>query len=205
MVSLYHESEKSTRQFTTISKLSSRMEAFSFALKTARKLLVKFMYLLFYYGIGGNDMKDNYLLMFKVTEVYKFFKDIMRLDIYDRCTMEWISRNTLKDLSLNELFEMEETVLVDINNSSRSNSSFWAGLSVVMALFIGTFAIIISMYPKLGENHDYKLVLLLVILLGQLILILLAFRLEQYISKKRNKLYDLIRVLIHIKGSEQNT
>ena len=150
-------------------------------------------------------MKENYLLMFKVTEVYKFFKDIMRLDIYDRCTMEWISRNTLKDLSLNELFEMEETVLVDINNSSRSNSSFWAGLSVVMALFIGTFAIIISMYPKLGENHDYKLVLLLVILLGQLILILLAFRLEQHISKKRNKLYDLIRILIHIKGSEQNT
>jgi len=44
-------------------------------------------------------MKDNYLLMFKVTEVYNFFKDIMKLDIYDSYTMEWISRNALKDLS----------------------------------------------------------------------------------------------------------
>lgn len=150
-------------------------------------------------------MKDNYLLMYKVTEVYRFFQDIMRFDIYDRCTMEWLSRNTLKDLNLNELYKMEETVLVDINNSSRNNSSFWAGLSVVMALFIGTFAILISMYPNLGVGYDYKLVLLLVILLCQLILILIAFRLEQYSSKKRNKLYDLIRILIHLKGNEQNT
>jgi len=119
--------------------------------------------------------------------------------------MEWLSRNTLKDLNLNELYKMEETVLVDINNSSRNNSSFWAGLSVVMALFIGTFAILISMYPNLGVGYDYKLVLLLVILLCQLILILIAFRLEQYSSKKRNKLYDLIRILIHLKGNEQNT
>ncbi|MGE7912511.1 hypothetical protein [Lysinibacillus xylanilyticus] len=66
---------------------------------------------------------------------------------------------------------MEETVLLDINNSSRSNSSFWAGLSVVMALFIGTFAIIISMYPKLGADDDNKLVFLLVMLLGQLIFV----------------------------------
>ncbi|MFC9542257.1 hypothetical protein ACFTQ7_20610 [Lysinibacillus sp. NPDC056959] len=150
-------------------------------------------------------MKDNYLLMYKVTEVYRFFQDIMRFDIYDRCTMEWLSRNTLKDLNLNELYKMEETVLVDINNSSRNNSSFWAGLSVMMALFIGTFAILISLYPNLGVGYDYKLVLLLVILLCQLILILIAFRLEQYSSKKRNQLYDLIRILIHLKGNEQNT
>ncbi|QTB25220.1 hypothetical protein [Lysinibacillus sphaericus] len=150
-------------------------------------------------------MKDNYLLMFKVTEVYDFFKDILKLDIYDTYTMEWISRNTLKDLSLDELCKMQETVLLDINTSSKSNSSFWAGLSVVMALFIGTFAIIISMYQNLGTDDNNKLVFLLVMLLGQLILVLLAFRLEQYSSKKRNKLYDLIRVLIHLKKSEQIT
>lgn len=151
-------------------------------------------------------MKDNYLLMFKVTEVYDFFKDILKLDIYDTYTMGWISRNTLKDLSLDELCKMQETVLLDINTSSRSNSSFWAGLSVVMALFIGTFAIIISMHQNLGtDDNNNKLVFLLVMLLGQLILVLLAFRLEQYSSKKRNKLYDLIRVLIYLKKSEQIT
>ncbi|MGE7912512.1 hypothetical protein [Lysinibacillus xylanilyticus] len=44
-------------------------------------------------------MKDNYLLMFKVTEVYNLFKDITELDIYGNYIMEWISRNALKDLS----------------------------------------------------------------------------------------------------------
>jgi len=159
---------------------------------------------MFYYGIGGNDMKNNHLFIFSINRVEYFFKDLMKIDIYDRYTIEWFSRKILKEVSIEEMYEIEETILIEINKNSRTNSTFWAGLSVIIALYIGIYAIIISLSSEFEVNYDFTFIILVFILLPILAIVLLNFKLEQLVNKKWNKLHDLIRILIHLK-SEKNT
>lgn len=147
-------------------------------------------------------MKDNHLLIFKINVMYKYFEDLMRIDFYDRCTLEWYSRDILKEVSLNEMRKIEESIIMDINKSSRSNTSFWGGLGVLAGLFIGTFAILVAMYSDLKLEYDTAIFWLFFILFGLFIIILIAFNFEQSFNKKRDKLHDLIRMLIYIKECE---
>ncbi len=149
-------------------------------------------------------MKNNHLFIFSINRVEYFFKDLMKIDIYDRYTIEWFSRKILKEVSIEEMYEIEETILIEINKNSRTNSTFWAGLSVIIALYIGIYAIIISLSSEFEVNYDFTFIILVFILLPILAIVLLNFKLEQLVNKKWNKLHDLIRILIHLK-SEKNT
>ncbi|QTB11733.1 hypothetical protein J2B92_12335 [Lysinibacillus sphaericus] len=147
-------------------------------------------------------MKDNQLLMLSINGVHNFLKSLMKIDIYDRCTIEWFSRNILKEASLEELYKMKETVARDENNSSRSNASFWSSFSLVIALFIGTIGILLTINTTLKVEHSFLIILLLYILLAILVFISIAICLERFINKRRNRLSDLIRILIYLKENE---
>ena len=41
-------------------------------------------------------MENNNLSIFKINELHSYFRDLMKIDFYDRCTIEWFSRNILK-------------------------------------------------------------------------------------------------------------
>lgn len=149
-------------------------------------------------------MKNNHLLMFNIKEVHNYLRGLMKYNIYDKCTMEWFSRNTLKGVSLEELYEMKKTVERDTNDSSRSNATFWSSISVVMALFIGNFGILLSLNSILKIEYSFSVIFLLLILFAILFLILVAICLERYVNHKRSKLSVLLIILIYLKENEQN-
>lgn len=55
---------------------------------------------------------------------------------------------------------MEKTITLDINKNSRINSAFWTGLSVVMAVFIGTYAILISLSSEFEIDFGIGMIMI---------------------------------------------
>ncbi|WP_427071062.1 hypothetical protein [Lysinibacillus fusiformis] len=143
--------------------------------------------------------------IFKINEIHTYLRDLMKIDFYDRCTIEWFSRKILKKITKEELEEMEKTVILDINKTSRINSAFWAGLSVVMAVFIGIYAIIISLSSEFKADLGVGMIMILFIFIALLGIIAFAFNHEILFGKRVNKLHDLIRILIYLKENEKNT
>lgn len=143
--------------------------------------------------------------IFKINEIHTYLRDLMKIDFYDRCTIEWFSRKILKEITKEELEEMEKTVILDINKNSRINSAFWAGLSVVMAVFIGIYAIIISLSSEFKADLGVGMIMILFILIALFGIIAFAFNHEILFGKRVNKLHDLIRILIYLKENEKNT
>lgn len=133
--------------------------------------------------------------------MYKYFDELMKLNFYERTTLEWYSRNILKELSLVEFRKIEETILIDINKDSRANSSFWGGISVLIALFVGTYAILVALSSNLDGDQSQN-IFILMMLIGVLFLIFAILYLESILNKKKNKLHDLIRLLIYLKENE---
>ncbi|WP_313150840.1 hypothetical protein [Lysinibacillus capsici] len=148
-------------------------------------------------------MKNNNLSIFKINQIHTYFRDLMKIDFYDKCTIEWFSRNILKKISTEELKEMEKTITLDINKNSRINSAFWTGLSVVMAVFIGTYAILISLSSEFEIDFGFGMIMIFFILIALFGIIAFAFNHEMFFGKKANRLHDLIRILIYLKENEK--
>lgn len=148
-------------------------------------------------------MENNNLSIFKINELHSYFRDLMKIDFYDRCTIEWFSRNILKKVSIEELKEMEKTITLDINKNSRINSAFWTGLSVVMAVFIGTYAILISLSSEFEIDFGIGMNMIFFILIALFGIITFAFNHEMFFGKKASRLHDLIRILIYLKENEK--
>lgn len=150
-------------------------------------------------------MKSNHLFIFNINELHTYFRGLMKIDFYDSRTLEWFSRNILKEMSLQELFKMEDTIIKEINKGNRSNSNFWAGLGVLIALFVGIFAILISLYSAYEVDYGTSPLWVSFVLIAILAVISIAILVDNLIGKKLDKTHDLIRLLIYLKENEQDT
>ncbi|WGF39898.1 MULTISPECIES: hypothetical protein [Lysinibacillus] len=142
-------------------------------------------------------MRKNYKLLLKSKEIFKYFKFVYknRIDIFDSHTMEYNLRTTWAELTFEDLKLMEETIEKDINDSNLNNSLLGSGISILIALWIGYVAII-----NTASFTSISTVMIIFVLFITMVYIN-HFRL----NRRNIRIQTIVRVLLDIKKSEQNT
>lgn len=83
---------------------------------------------------GGVNMSRKIKLLYKSSEIRKFFNNAMFLDVYDDHTMKFYVNNYLKDLTCDELDTMKQTIEEEGRQADSASGVFGNSFSLFIAL-----------------------------------------------------------------------
>ncbi|MCM3390588.1 hypothetical protein M3649_21120 [Ureibacillus chungkukjangi] len=158
-------------------------------------------------------MSESLSSLFNYKKINRLFKDALKIDIYDDHTMiNFVKKNT-GELSISELEIMMNTVVEEIEHGKTLQSFFTSLFSVIIAILSMIVAAYISCYVLITSilidaqvvgAIDYLQKFLRVIsAVGFIYMVLLGYYFfwKNRNSKIRNKLYETIKITIHIKNN----
>jgi len=149
-------------------------------------------------------MEKNYRLIMQSKKINELFSDLDEDDIFNVDTMKSQLQVTWKDLTYEELEQMEDTISKEINNNNSINSLASSILGVIMTLtvgFIGAYVGIIA--TSADDMYKAKTVL---IISGSIILLLLMagvfYSIGSRIHKRNLKSLTIITILKDLKKQQ---